>query len=210
MSWLNTSSRTVTPPPCFGKSWERDSPECVGGPDSAYDDGKGGHIRESCGFYSACGSRTQAVKMEEAQKNLIPATSLAKAWQGRSTTPNPQPLGGTSFGIQQFTAQQQLEAAQKQMQQMQAQMAAWQRGQFQPQSPMMQMAPVMPHHGYQQMMPVNFEIPQYLTKREYRKPDEGIFRVLGREVARSMMKSAGHTFANFFDSTPFFEPPKKE
>jgi hypothetical protein len=103
--------------------------------------------------------------------------------------------------LQQQFAQMQ----QKAMQEMQQQMA---RGQM----PMMPMPPMMGGmpSGFQQMMPVNFEIPQYLTQREYRRPDEGIFRVLGREVFRSMLKSAGHTFANFWDSTPFYLPPPKE
>ena len=210
MTWVNNN----TPPACFGKSWEQQAPECAGGPDAAFTDENGGHIRPACGFFNACGSRTQAAKMEESQKNLVPATSLVRAWQGRPTqVQNPQPVGGTQQGIQQFTQQQyesmQKQAMQQMQAQMQAQMAAWQRGQGQ--APMM-MPPMMgmPPPGYQQMMPVNFEIPQYLTHREYRRPDEGLFRVLGREVARSMLKSAGHTFANFFDSTPFFTPPKKE
>lgn len=209
MSWLGSTNRSTTPPQCFGKSWEQFTPECAGGPDAAFTDEKGGHVREACGFFSACGSRTQAAKMEEAQKNLVPATSLVRAWQGRpAPVQNPQPVGGTPQGIAQFT-QQQFEAAQKQqMAQMQQQMAAWQRAQMQ-QMPMMPQMMGMPQPGFQQMMPVNFGIPQYLTRREHRRPDEGIFRVLGREVARSMMKSAGHTFANFFDSTPFFEPPKE-
>jgi hypothetical protein len=65
-----------------------------------------------------------------------------------------------------------------------------------------------PSAGFQQMMPVNYEMPQYLTKREYRRPDESVFKVLGREVFRSVLKSAGHTFANFWDSTPIFEKPQ--
>lgn len=203
MTWLTPKN---TPPQCFGKSWEQNAAECAGGPDPAYKDENGGHVRETCAFFNACGTRTQAMKMEEASRNLVPATSLVRQWAGRPTqVTNPQPTGGTQQAIQQFT-QQQYDAMQKQLQAQQ--MAAWQRGQV-PQQMMPQMVG-MPQPGFQQMMPVNFEIPQYLTQREFRRPDEGLFRVLGREVARSMMKSAGHTFANFFDSTPFFGPPPKE
>jgi hypothetical protein len=66
-----------------------------------------------------------------------------------------------------------------------------------------------PMMGLQQMMPVNYSIPQYLTVREERRPGEGIFSMLGRELFRSVGKSLGHTLGNFFDTTPLFwkEPP---
>jgi hypothetical protein len=144
--------------------------------------------------------------MEQAQQQIIPTTSLTRAWTQRPVpqqTVTPQPTGGTQQGIQQFTMQhlhQQFEKMQRDY--MQQQMAAMQRGQMPPNMMLpMQMQGPMP--GYQQMMPVNFEIPQYLTVREKRRENEGVFRMLGREVARSMLKSMGHTFANFFDSTPF-------
>jgi hypothetical protein len=71
--------------------------------------------------------------------------------------------------------------------------------------------PMGPVPGFQQMMPVNFHIPQYLTVREDRRPGESIFQMLGREIFRSMGKSVGHTLGNFFDTTPLFgrEPPER-
>jgi hypothetical protein len=211
MTWLTSKPKSDGPPPCFGKSWEKDAVECIGGLDPTWkNEQTGSHVREPCGYFSACGSRVQAAKMEEASR-LVPATSLARAWQARpGQVQSPQPMGGTSQGIQQFTMQnlqQQFEKMQKDwIAQQQQQMA---RGQM-PMMPMMPQMMGMPQAGFQQMMPVNFEIPQYLTHREYRRPDEGLWRVLGREVGRSMLKSAGHTFANFFDSTPFYGPPPKE
>ena len=130
------------------------------------------------------------------------------------SNPSPQPQAPQQ-AVQQFGLQQlQQQFVQMQQQFMVQQMEMMKRGQI-PQGMMMppQMMPGMmpgPQMGFQQMMPVNFEIPQYLTRREHRRPDESLFRMLGREVARSMLKSAGHTFANFWDSTPFIlEPPKE-
>ena len=215
MSWLGVNV-TKGPPVCFGKSWEQHAPECAGGADPTHReekiDAKTGdkyisHVREPCGYFNECGSRIQASRMQEAQQQqIIPTTSLTRAWAQRPAPQQvavPQPMGGTQQGIQQFTMQnlqQQFEKMQRDY--MQQQMSSMQRGQMPPNMMMpMQMQGPMP--GYQQMMPVNFEIPQYLTVREKRRENEGVFRMLGREVARSMLKSAGHTFANFFDSTPF-------
>lgn len=232
MSWFGTSKRN-DPPKCFGKSWDSSASECAGGADPAFSeerlDTKTGekylsHIREKCGYFDDCGSRTQALKMQQASNQLVPATSLARAWTGRPTGTAPAPTLPTVTAspaaptgqpaAQQFGMQQlQHQFMQMQQQYMQQQMEMMRRGQMPAQMPGMVAPPQMmgmPQMGFQQMMPVNFEIPQYLTRREYRRPDEGITRVLGREVFRSMMKSAGHTFANFFDSTPFFGPPPKE
>lgn len=72
----------------------------------------------------------------------------------------------------------------------------------------------VPHHppgGFQQMMPVNYGLPQYLTVRE---PVTGgaLMKRLGVEVIRSMGKSFGHTIAHFFDVEIFTRrddgPPK--
>ncbi len=215
MTWLTSKPKSEGPPPCFGKSWEKDAIECIGGLDPTWkDEATGSHVREPCMYFNTCGSRVQAAKMEEASK-LVPATSLARSWAPRPTqVQNPQPVGGTSQGIQQFTMQnlqQQFEKMQKDwIAQQQQMMARGMPPQMMQQMMMPQQQMGMPQMGYQQMMPVNFEIPQYLTRREYRRPDEGLWRVLGREVGRSMLKSAGHTFANFFDSTPFYSPPPKE
>lgn len=200
---LFSGTKTVSPPACFGKSWDQHAAECAGGLDPAYTDSEtGGHVRRPCGFFNECGSRCQAGKMQQARE-LIPATSLSRAWQKPTaqppvTAPAPMQVGVQQFAIQQLQAQ--IEAMQKRA------MIDAQRG-GQPQASMYYQGP---QPGFQQMMPVNFEMPQYLTQREYRRPNDGVFKVLGREVFRSMLKSAGHTFANFFDSTPFFEKPPRE
>ena len=60
--------------------------------------------------------------------------------------------------------------------------------------------------SYQQMVPVNYAMPQYLTVREpINSANRG--KRLMIEVGRSMLKSIGHTFANFFDSESFTSPP---
>lgn len=213
MSWMPASKpqeEQKGPPKCFGLSWDQGATDCAGGPNPAFKEEKISpsgeryisHVQPMCGYFQDCGSRFQASKMGSQQ--LVPVTSLTRAWQGRpvpAPVSSPQPMSGSQPSMQ--SLQQQFEKMQRDWYQQQQQMM--QRGQMQ-----MPMMPMMPQQGYQQMMPVNFEIPQYLTRREYRRPDEGLTRVLGREVLRSVLKSAGHTFANFFDSTAFYEPPPRE
>jgi hypothetical protein len=193
MNWLGSSAQT--PPNCFGKSWDQHAPECAGGLDPAYRDEKGSHIRNPCRFFSECGSRCQASKMQQAQ-DLIPVTSLTRAWQ-RPSQPGPSAPAPIQQGVHQFAMQQ----LQQQLDDMRKRATAGQ----------LPMVPMYPQSGFQQMMPVNYEMPQYLTQREYRRADESVFKVLGREVFRSVLKSAGHTFANFWDSTAIIpKPPPKE
>lgn len=65
-----------------------------------------------------------------------------------------------------------------------------------------QYPPVSASGGFQQMMPVNYGLPQYLTVREP-VTNGTLMRRLGVEVIRSMGKSLGHTIAHFFDVEVF-------
>ena len=56
--------------------------------------------------------------------------------------------------------------------------------------------------GLQQVVPVNYGMPQYLTAREP-VHGGGLLKRLGLEVLRSLGKSAGHTVAHFFDVESF-------
>jgi hypothetical protein len=70
--------------------------------------------------------------------------------------------------------------------------------------------PPTQQHGYQQMVPVNYGMPQYLTVREPMHEKRG--KRLFIEIVRSLGKSFGHTLANFFDSEAFTTrpPPRGE
>lgn len=59
--------------------------------------------------------------------------------------------------------------------------------------------PVPQHHGYQQMMPVNYQVPHYLTAQE---TEGGFWRRLWFTSLRSIGKSLGHSFAALFDHNP--------
>jgi hypothetical protein len=60
------------------------------------------------------------------------------------------------------------------------------------------------HHQVpaQQMMPVNYQMPSYLSVPETIRPGEGMFAPLMRSLFRSAGKSVGHSLAHFFDWTP--------
>jgi hypothetical protein len=62
------------------------------------------------------------------------------------------------------------------------------------------------YYGYQQMMPVNYQVPAFLTVREPAwRPRGHRFAV---EVGRSLVKSLGHTIAAFADLEAFLSPPE--
>jgi len=58
---------------------------------------------------------------------------------------------------------------------------------------------------HQQMMPVNYQMPSYLTVPEHVGEGDTFFHVLFREMLRGMGKSFGHTIAHFFDAHSFDE-----
>jgi hypothetical protein len=96
--------------------------------------------------------------------------------------------------VQQLTAQ--LAQAQHMLQQQQAQLQR--QGAVQGQGyPMPMMANQL------QMMAMEMSVPKYLSVPEPRKKEMPIWAILGREIFRAMLKSAGHTVANFADYTPF-------
>lgn len=191
--WVTRTTVDDKPPTCFGTQlWDPRHTDCVGGPNPAYKDPETGqHVQRPCKYYNACGARYQA----ERQKQLIPTTALTRQVPApMQQVARPYGSGGPTQPIvpqqpqQSFPAQvmQQLLAHQQQQ---------VKNGQL----------PV----GYQQMMPVNYSVPAYLTVREEQMENEGVFSVLGRELFRSVGKSFGHTLAAFFDTTPLRRGPRQ-
>jgi hypothetical protein len=168
-------------PNCFGQQFDRNAPECVGGHDPAFRDEEGGHVRPACEMVSSCSVRTTAQRQNP---QLIPAANIVRP---PTTFNQPQarpmyqpPLAGASV-VQPYRPQAAYAPPYAQQAQLQQQMQ---------------------HVGLQQMIPVNYGMPQYLTVRE---PVNGqkLFTRLGVEVLRSMGKSFGHTLSNFFDTEIF-------
>jgi hypothetical protein len=177
-SALSMLRKTEEPPSCFGKQWDPKVAECAGGLDPAYTDPRtGSHTRERCHFFDNCGTRKVAGDME--QHRLISAQSLVR----------PQPVAAPSGNpaFQQFIAQHNAAiAAQQQLHRTIAQ----------------QQAPVAPHFQstYQQMMPVNYQMPGYLTVPELHGENDRWYHVLGRIAFRSIGKALGHSISHFFDT----------
>lgn len=169
-------------PSCFGSLFDPNAKECMGGYDVAFTDGHGGHVRSQCDYVGTC---SQRVQQNRSAPKLIPPGSLVRphtTFSGpqaytRPTAPS-LPTAGTPPGPR-------------------------------PWSPPSQHLPqgYPPQSGLQQMMPVNFSIPQFLTVREP-VTSGNVVKRLSWEVFRSMGKAIGHTLANFFDSEAFgFRPP---
>lgn len=189
-------------PSCFGKSWDASAPECAGGLDPSFVAPDGGNKRQRCPYFSQCASRTAASKLGQ-QPQQVPVAPAAPTAVKQA------------FPIQPVAPQHQL---------VQVKPAPVQQPQQVPQQVQMvpQFAPVQqqlvpPQHAQvPYMVPMNFapaysQMPGYLTVPEPIVPGQHWGKRLGFSVARSMLKAAGHTMANFFDHTPFnpWFPPQQ-
>lgn len=195
------------PPECFGISWNPKDVLCAGGADIAFrDDKTGSHVRPACDFFNACGTRVSHKTLE--QSRLIPASSLVRSPTAQqpvqTSSPSPaQPPGGmTTAQMQQWLNEQAKALATQMFQQMQ-QYPQQSRG----------TAPyntaTYPQGGqfYDprfQPMPVNYQMPAYLTV-----PETGgsLFGRLFMTLLRSVCKAGGHSFSSFWDTTPLIGPP---
>lgn len=195
-------------PDCFGISWNPKDVLCSGGADITYRDEKTlSHVRPPCDFFNACGARVSHAKME--QSRLVPVTNLV-----RSPTPQ-QPAAP----VQQAQAQAPAQMTQQQMQQYlneQARALAAQMMQQIQQYPQPNRGPAVPYNPAPypqgnfmydprfQPMPVNYQMPGYLTVPE---TSGSILGMLARTLFRSMGKAAGHSFSHFWDTIPMGGPP---
>lgn len=162
-------------PKCFGDT-ELYDPKCAECA-GGYDPSfyeDGSHSRPKCATFEGCGSHCRA-------KNAISRVGGSKhlATPSRSVTvlqTNGKPGKGQPLVGPQpvFVTSEQLQA---------------------------QQAPVMVAN---QMMPVNYGMPAYLSVLEPKRKKKGKkWKSLSSEVGRSIGKSLGHSIAHFFDSVPW-------
>jgi len=208
-------SFTLDTPDCYGKSWNPKDVLCAGGADFTFTDENGRHIRPQCDHYSTCGVRTSHSKME--QSRLVPVQNLVRS----PTSPMPDAVsvfGPKSNGtpISNWTGQTPAPTMTKaQMEEWMNQkakemaMQMWQNAQSYPQA---RSTATYSSNNYPQNMPfydprfqpmpVNFQMPAYLTVPQQREPGESLISLLFKNLFRSMMKAGGHSFAHFWDTVP--------
>lgn len=178
------------------------APECAGGFDATYtnpiDNSK---RRDRCVWYGNC---AQATQMERGRRQALvqirPNPGTVGPVQQPALPPIQQPGGFRPGAPLQYPMQQ--------PQQM------YQQYPMQQQQPVQYAAPYVAQYG-PMMVPVPMQQPgaqmhAYLSAPEPIDPNEHWSMRLGREIARSMAKSSGHTAAHFFDHNPWklHEPPK--
>ncbi len=197
------------PPECFGVSWNSKDVLCAGGADLTFkDDRTGSHVRPACDFFQACGARVAHMKME--QSRLLPVTSLVRSSvpqqqqpaQG-TTTPPAQPPGGMSPAQMQQWLNDQAKALATQMFQQMQQYPQQGRGP----AASYNAAPYPQGQFYDprfQPMPVNYQMPAYLTVQE---TGGSLLGMLFRTLLRSVFKAGGHSFSSFWDTVPLGRPP---
>lgn len=196
------ATRREEVPVCFAKEWDKNAPECAGGPDPDFVHPITKlHVHEQCNFFTSCGSRQEATKRAQ----LIPPSSLFRGPGGAPWQPQ-APAAATYAGPPQtfadFLRRQASDAAEVQRQ-------AAMTGQRPPAAPFQ--PGVQPQYMHQQVQQgyvhrpatnyqLNYEMPPYLSAPEDRHPGEGLMPVLFREIVRSMFKALGHAIAHFFDA----------
>lgn len=190
---------------CFGISWSATDPKCAGGPDPMYvDDETGSHDRPKCDFFNVCGARKMAVQQEQRmvqirlQQQQVPMQQPMQVQQAQVQ----QPVQQVPLQVQQQMMQRQM---MPQMPMMPPQMLL---SQMMPQQMMVQAPMQLP---VQQVMPVNFFMPGYLSVPEAQTVPGfgGYMGMLGLSIVRAMFKAAGHTIANVLDTNPFGVPQQK-
>jgi len=197
-------------PPCFGKEWDHNEPECAGGPDPNFQAADGGHIRPQCAVFARCGARTQAMKQATAP-NVVPASSLTRP---PMVTPPPQqaPRTWPDYIAQQAQRQNAPPppSAWVERQRLEAMTAA-----RPPLQPPMHSAPPTFQHNYPIHSPavryeLNYTMPGYLTTPEERGQGESLLAVIFREIIRAIFKAVGHTVAHSFDTRTLKGPPPND
>lgn len=190
---------TTATPSCFGTDWDKNEPECAGGPHPTRTNPKtGGHVLERCDFYISCGARTAATK--NAAGVLIPAQQLIRPTvtvpaAPPAPAPPPQRPATAPQTFQQWMAGQQRTATHPG-----TPVATVPQTVPQPQAPAQYMPGATVHAA--STWQLNYTSPPFLSVPETPQPGESIWRLLMREVLRAMGKGAGHAIASFFDSRP--------
>lgn len=210
MTTFNLNSEP--PPNCFGKHWSSKDVLCAGGADITYVDEKTmSRVRPQCDFYASCGARVAHTSME--QSRLMPAASLIRsptpqapvpaatqqqatppAWMSPAQMQNWMNEQARTLANQMFREMQQYPQAGRVAAQTQNTTATYPQGggyfdpRFQP-------------------MPVNYQMPGYLTVPEQRYEGAGLLGMLFRTLFRSVMKAGGHSFSHFWDTYPMGGPP---
>ncbi len=173
-------TQPAIPPQCFGKEWDQAAPECSGGLDLDYTHPENGsHVRSQCRWFQMCGSRTQALKSAP----IVPLQHVVRP-----------PVFSTPAQVP-VTQQQATQGLQQLAHSVAALSNAVTRPVLTPAQHMQQ-----PSVSF---MPVNFQMPSYLTAPEPFHPGEPLWKPLARELLRAALKAGGHTLANFMDRAIF-------
>lgn len=173
-------------PSCFGKYWDRNAPECCGGPDPSYkNEETGSNVRTACTVFQLCGTRTSAMRVEGLARGAEEEVRRVKE-EPKPFNYSPRPPGVQSaptLGHRPFTLPQ-------------------------PQVVQQFAPPPQPQPGpyAAQNYQLNYVMPGYLSHAEVQQPGESPWSVLFREIIRAVFKSIGHTTAHFFDSRPLRGP----
>jgi hypothetical protein len=183
------TTTTERPPHCYGDptQWDKNAPECAGGPDANYvNPHTGKNVRYPCNFFSSCGTRAALAGRVIPPSQLVrpPVVPPAPSYQPYAAPPPQQP---PPSNLGEYMRRVEAER-----------MAAIGRPQYHPQqSPAW--AP-------------NYAVPSFLSAEEIRHPGESWWAPFLRMAARGVVKALGMVAAHWFDTRVMKvgPPPEKK
>ena len=114
MNVAAAATRREELPSCFAKEWDKNAPECAGGPDPDFVHPVTKlHVHEQCNFFQSCGARQEATRRSQ----LIPPSSLFRTpggtpWQA----PTPPQYAGPPQTFADFLRKQAADGVEQQRQ----------------------------------------------------------------------------------------------
>lgn len=179
---LGVSSTTRTDiPHCFGNPvfWDRNAPECAGGPDASYIDPETQkNVRRQCNFFSSCGARVSmkvggVIPPERLVRPPVVTPPPAQPSYRPYNAPTPPATSFAEFVRNLDSNRQRATGGQ----------------------PGVQPPQVQPPMAWT----TNYAIPSFLTAQEVRHPGESWWAPFLRMLLRGMGKAIGHVAAHWFD-----------
>jgi hypothetical protein len=191
---VNSTTRE-TPPHCYGDpaQWDKNAPECAGGPDANYQNPHTGkNVRYPCNFFSSCGTRAALAGprvIPPSQLVRPPVVTPAPSYQPYAAQPpppqQPPPQPGNLGEYMRRVEQERLAALGRQ---------------YQP--PQQYQHPGTWSQGY--------AVPSFLSAEEVRHPGESWWAPFLRMAARGVVKALGMVAAHWFDTRVMRAAPPPE
>jgi hypothetical protein len=188
---MNGVTARTEVPSCYGKPgyWDKNAPECAGGPDTNFVNPRTGkNVRDQCSHFNPCGTRAAMHGIIPAQQLLRPPVvppppvPSYQPYQPVPPAPPAPPVPPPHYATYMARAEAESRAALGQ-------------------------PPQPPYVGG---WSASYAVPSFLSVQEMRHPGESWWAPFGRMALRGIGKAIGMVFAHWWDVTVLKLPPEKK